>query len=166
METPSVEDEWAKQPIPVKKADPEHFQWATHVKDRYPQFKIHRTVGHARSAITNKFYQNSGATSDMAIYQRLGEDWVPVEVWQRGDKRRPSWWEPVPEPKEVQKRKRQSRFMSAYSEMVASFQNPDVTYEELLEYGKELDRLYRELKPVAARKNADRDINRLAPGNR
>jgi hypothetical protein len=67
--------------LPVKFRKDGEFEWATYINDRRPQFKIHRTVGHAHAALTNRLsYRGWGPrriTADVALYHLEEGQWLP-----------------------------------------------------------------------------------------
>src|SRR6478736_1217146 len=72
--------EFAAPTIPLKVRKAGEYEWATYIKDRHPQFKVHRTVGHAHAALTNRLSYGRNlrqVTADLALYHLEGTDWVP-----------------------------------------------------------------------------------------
>jgi len=59
------------------------FDWATYVPNRRPQFKVHATQGHAKSACTDKKrYSKSGyrIPDEVKLYQLKDGLWVLVDI--------------------------------------------------------------------------------------
>lgn len=104
-----------EEAIPVIKAKPDEFQWATRIETRTPKFKAHRTLGHAKAAIKSKFmtYSRGKAECDMVMYRRQEDTWVPIHSWKYGDPVESVPWLPKPPSKEEVDRKKRVQEVEA-----------------------------------------------------
>lgn len=105
MTAPTFDSTWAAHKISLKAANPDEFLFATYILDRLPKFKIHRTIGHARSAISQRVRYRDGQmtiTADCALYQRnnAAGTWDPVHTFLRGHVYRRMPWQTDPGPQE------------------------------------------------------------------
>jgi len=66
--------------MPDFPAPPEPPKYATHIEGRYPKFKMHRTLAHARAAIKIRQHDRQYyRTPAMTIYEFKNGQWEPVE---------------------------------------------------------------------------------------
>lgn len=96
----AVDEQWAMENAPpVQSTDPKLYQWATFIQDRSPQFKIHRNIGHARSAIGNRARMRDYLlimTASCALYRLVDGEWRPESVFSCGDKLNHFPWQQDP----------------------------------------------------------------------
>lgn len=89
--------------IQVRVGNPEEYQFATFIDDRKPQFKIHRHVGLAHSAITNRTRSqnyNLVMTADCGLYRKVEDQWRLVYGFNKGMVLRCLPWQKDPGPPE------------------------------------------------------------------
>lgn len=116
MTAPTFDGSWARRKISIKVNKADEYQYATFIQDRHPKFKIHRTGGHARAAISYKTQSRNHVlifTSDCAIYQRNDADgtWDPIHTFTYGQRLRHLPWNQDPgSPQELAAAERSQTF--------------------------------------------------------
>lgn len=93
----TMDDPWADWAVDDGLKDPGPFKapkfqgdytHGTYVATRYPRFKVHEGKGNARRAITmtnSRIWRGETlALADSVIYEKVGEEWVPIEVYPAG----------------------------------------------------------------------------------
>lgn len=108
--------------IPVKLKKPGEYEWATFISDRFPRFKVHRTVGHAHAALTNRrSYYGNRLTADVALYRMQEGNWVPEFALAEGTTiTHFPWQEPPPDPAIQRKKQTHDNINSWLSSVISS----------------------------------------------
>jgi hypothetical protein len=91
--------------IQLAPQNPADFQWATWIQDRHPRFKVHRTRGHAHSAISQRTVTHNyrvSVTTLCVLYERNDAEqvWDPVHTFTGGEVLRFLPWQKDPGPPE------------------------------------------------------------------
>jgi hypothetical protein len=134
-------------PIPEKISRPGDYEWATYIKDRRPQFKVHRTVGHAHAALTNKvsrWRSPRTVTTDIVLYQLECGQWTPQLQLAEGSMITHFPWQEEPPSPEEQRRER------SVSQVRQSLDSVIFTAQRELE-GELRDRVLTELRSARAK---------------